>query len=96
MTPLRWALQSAIHARNRTLSMGWSRRKDHDAIRTSIGRAEVFLRSYPVAGDEQVREWCVRHRDDVSRIVPGNQPRVLSRLLMDELRTSVDVSSRMA
>lgn len=64
---------------------GRSHRKDHDAIRAAIGRAEAFLRSYPMASDERVRDYCRAHTGDITMIVPGNQPRVLARLIMDEL-----------
>lgn len=83
---LRSALVDAVTARRRALRNGWSRRKDIGALWASIGRAERFLESYPFASDERVREWCLAHMDDVCRIVPGNQPRVLARLVMDALR----------
>lgn len=84
--PLRHALQGAINQRTSALRNNRSGRKDYDQIRASIGRAEVFLRGYPCATDEQVREWCKSHVEDMTRIVPGNAPRTLARLLMDELR----------
>ena len=79
---LRFALQGAINSRTQTLRNGRCLRRDHDAIRVSIGKAEQFLRSYPVANDEQVKQWCVDHINDVTRIVPANQFRVLERLIM--------------
>lgn len=87
--PLRHELQDAIHARDRSLRMGWCQRKDYDQIRVSMGKAQTFLISYPAATDQQVREWCRKHMDDVCRIVPGNQPRRLARLIMDELTAKV-------
>lgn len=87
---LREELTKAIEDRERTLSMGWCKRKDYDQIRVSIGRAKTFLIGYPVATDEQVREWCKAHTEDLCRIVPGNQPRRLARLLMDELRRKAE------
>lgn len=65
---------------------GRSLRKDHDRVRVAIGSAQAFLRSYPAATDERVLAWCREHIADVTLIVPGNTPRVLARLIMDELR----------
>ena len=47
--PLREALQSAVNQRNASLYNDRCHRKDINALRASIGRAEVFLRSFPVA-----------------------------------------------
>lgn len=85
-SPLRHDLQAAIHQREASLRNGRCQRKDYDQIRVSIGRAETFLRGYPVATDQQVRDWCKGHVEDLTRIVPGNSPKLLARLLMDELR----------
>ena len=85
--PLRHALQGAINQRDASLRNGRCQRKDYDQIRVSIGRAQVFLNGYPVATDEQVRTWCLAHVDDLTRIVPGNAPLTLARLLMDSLQT---------
>ena len=68
-----------------TLMNGRCKRKDFDAIGVSMWKAQSFLNSYPVATNERVREWCLSHRDDVARIVPASQRKVLSRLLVDEL-----------
>ena len=84
-SPLRHDLQGAINQRTAALRNGRSGRKDYDQIQVSIGRAIVFLRGYPFATDEQVRDWCKSHVEDLTRIVPGNAPRTLARLLMDEL-----------
>lgn len=84
--PLRHDLQAAIHQREASLRNGRCQRKDHDQIRVSIGRAQVFLNGYPFATDQQVRDWCKGHVEDLTRIVPGNSPKLLARLLMDELR----------
>lgn len=83
---LRHVLQGAINARTAAMRNGRSLRRDHDRVRAAIGRAEAFLRSYPVASDERVLAWCREHIEDVTLIVPGNTPRVLARLIMDELR----------
>jgi hypothetical protein len=85
-TPLREELRAAVSTRKLTLSMGWSRRKDLDRLRAAVGRAEVFLGSYPFASDERVREYCIKHREDVSMIVIGHHQRRLQQLLMDELK----------
>ena len=84
---LRHDLQGAIHQRDASLRNGRCKRTDYDQIRASIGRAQVFLDGYPFATDLQVREWCTGHVEDLVRIVPGNAPRTLARLLMDELKT---------
>jgi len=82
---LRKELQDAIGSRKSTLRNGTCKRKDFDQIWVSIGHAEMFLLSCPFATDQRVREWCLVHREDVSRIVPASQRKVLSRLLVDEL-----------
>jgi hypothetical protein len=84
--PLREQLRSAIEMRTSALRNGRSRRKDLDLVRAAMGRAEAFLRSYPVASDERVREWCRSHIQDVTMIMPGNKPTALARLIMDELK----------
>ena len=68
-----------------TLMTGRCKRKDFDAISVSMRNAQSFLNSYPYATNERVREWCLAHREDVARIVPASQRKVLSRLLVDEL-----------
>lgn len=82
---LRHALQGAINSRHAALRNGRSHRKDVDRVRAAIMRAEAFLSSYPFASDEQVRAYCLAHVEDVTMVVPGNQPRVLARLVMDVL-----------
>lgn len=86
MNELRFALQGAINSRMASLRNGRCLRNDHDSIRVSIARAQAFLSNYPVANDERVQKWCREHIADVTRIVPGNQPRVLARLIMEELK----------
>lgn len=54
-------------------------------MNAAMGRIETFLRSYPYADDERVRQWCLAHVDDVAIVVPGNCPTMLARLVMDEL-----------
>ncbi len=71
-----------------TLMTGRCKRKDFDAISVSMRNAQGFLNSYPVATNQRVREWCLAHREDVARIVPASQRKVLSRLLVDELETA--------
>ena len=82
---LRRTLQGALDSRQMTLMNGRCKRKDFDAISVSMWNAQSFLNSYPVATNQRVREWCLVHREDVSRIVPASQRKVLSRLLVDEL-----------
>lgn len=80
--PLRAILAAEISSREATLRNGRCRRKDFDAIRVSIGRAQAFLRSYPVADDERVRSWCRDNREDVCRIVPASHAGRLAELLI--------------
>lgn len=88
MNTLRHALQGAINSRRAAMRNGRSYRKDQDRVNAAIGRAEVFLSSYPFASDEQVRAYARANVEDLTLIVPGNQPRVLARILMDELTKS--------
>lgn len=83
---LREQLRAAVSMRAAALRNGRSYRKDVDALRAAIGRAETFLASYPVADDERVRTWCLANIRDLALIVPGNRPTVLARLLMEELK----------
>ncbi|HNR56113.1 MAG TPA: hypothetical protein PKJ19_13165 [Flavobacteriales bacterium] len=91
--PLRHTLQGAINSRHAALRNGRSQRKDLDRVRAAIGRAEVFLSGYPYATDEQVRAYCRGNLEDITLIVPGSQPRVLARLVMDELETRANRTS---
>ena len=83
---LRHTIQGAINSRHAALRNGRSQRKDYDRIRAAIGRAEVFLNGYPFATDEQVRAYCTANVGDIALIVPGNQPRVLARLINEKLK----------
>jgi hypothetical protein len=78
--PLREELRSAVNMRQAALRNGRSRRKDIDRLRAAVGRAEVFLSSYPCADDLTVRRWCAWKSMDVELIVPGNKPALLARL----------------
>ena len=89
---LRHDLQGAIHQRDASLRNGRCKRTDYDQIWVSIGRAQVFLNGYPFATDLQVRQWCRGHVEDLVRIVPGNAPRTLARLLMNELTPKLKVA----
>ena len=89
---LRQDLQGAIHQRDASLRNGRCKRTDYDQIWVSIGRAQVFLNGYPFATDLQVRQWCRGHVEDLVRIVPGNAPRTLARLLMNELTPKLKVA----
>lgn len=82
---LRETLVSAINSRETTLRNGTCRRRDTGRVLASVGLARAFLASYPVADDQRVRQWCMLHVDDLCRIVPGNQPRVLAKLITDTL-----------
>ena len=83
---LREQLRAAVSMRSAAMRNGRSRRKDLDALRAAIGRAESFLTSYPMATDERVRTWCLGNLRDVTMIVPGNRPTMLARLIMDGLK----------
>lgn len=78
---LRETLHRALLARHATLRHGWCRQKDIDLLRASIGRVEVFLRSFPAASDERVREWCRLRERDVRLVVPSNMKKVLVALV---------------
>jgi len=85
-SPLRHDLQGAINQRTAALRNNRSHRKDLDRLRAAIGRAEVFLRGYPYATDEQVTAYCIANVEDVALIVPGNRPTVLARLITEGLK----------
>lgn len=67
---LRDHLQSAVNRRNASLWTQRCHRKDIDALRASIGRAQVFLGSY--TSDQSMCEWIRTHLDDMGRIRIGN------------------------
>ncbi len=52
-----------------------------DAIRAAVGRAETFLRSYPVADDVRVINHFLTHPKDVDLIVPSNRKPIRYRLM---------------
>jgi hypothetical protein len=60
-------------------------RKDAGRIRIIVGRAEQFLRSYPVACDQRVRDWCMERKEEVRYLVPASMPAVLDTLINDPL-----------
>lgn len=84
--PLREVLRAAVSKRKELFWRGRSLRKDSDAMRAAIARAEAFLSSYPYANDLRVRSWCMEHHTDVAMIVPGNAPTQLARLIMQALK----------
>jgi|JI10StandDraft_1071094.scaffolds.fasta_scaffold61813_3 hypothetical protein len=83
---LREALQSAVNQRNTAMRNGRSYRKDIDALRASIGRAEVFLGGYPVAADERVCEYVRANLDDLGRILLGNAKGPLMKVYKEALK----------
>ena len=89
---LREQLRGAVSMRSAALRNGRSYRKDLDALRAAIGRAESFLNSYPMATDERVRDWCIGHLQDVTMIVPGNRPTMLARLITEHLKPKENVA----
>ena len=78
---LRRELVSAVNQRKAALRNGRSHRKDVDALRNAIMKAEVFLWGFPHASDETVRRWCVNNLHYVVLIVPGNNDGQLARLV---------------
>ncbi len=79
--PLRTILQGAVNSRLAALRNGRSRRPGEDHIRAAVMRAEAFLASYPMADDARVRAYVADHLTDIHRIVPGNQPGVVQKLI---------------
>jgi hypothetical protein len=83
---LRDHLQSAVNQRTASLWTQRCHRKDIDALRASIGRAEVFLGGYPVAADERVCEYVRANLDDLGRILLGNAKGPLMKVYKEALK----------
>lgn len=64
-------LTRAVNQRIRCNGLMKTKRKDHAEIMGSIGMVQRFLRSYPAASDERVREWCRKNLGHVSRVCIG-------------------------
>ena len=74
-------LNAVIVSRRRALLLGWSRRKDHDAVRLALMKCEQFAASYPGASDVLVRNWCKENAEHVYRVVLGGRSKVLQQLM---------------
>lgn len=74
-------LRSSIGSRKRALRFGWSKRTDHDNMRSAIMRCEQFVMSYPNASDTLVVRWCRENSADVAYVVLGGRTGVLRKLL---------------
>ena len=79
--PMIQVLSSAIESRRRALMFGWSRRKDHDAMRRAVAACEQFVASYPGASDALVRAWCRENSEHIVRVVIGSRVNVLKQLI---------------
>lgn len=73
----REALTKALKVRKRLMRLSKGR-KDWGPVALSIGYAEVFLGSYPVATDERVKEWAHKHSAWVRVLVPSNRNDLLN------------------
>ena len=94
--PLREHLRSAVNQRNASLYNDRCHRKDINALRASIGRAEVFLRSFPVADDRRVCEHVKANLDDLGRILLSNSKGPLMKVYMGYLKERNEQLSRAA
>jgi len=94
--PLREHLRSAVNQRNASLYNDRCHRKDIEALRASIGRAEVFLRSFPVADDRRVCEHVKNNLDDLGRILLSNSKGPLMKVYMGYLKERNEQLSRAA
>lgn len=61
------AIRQRIAAQRRMVT----RRNDHAAIFAAIGEAQAFLKNYPVASDDRVRQWCLSNSQHITRICIG-------------------------
>lgn len=64
-------LTRAVNQRRRAQQLMKTKRHDHAEIFGSISMVEQFLRSYPSATDNRVREWCRANRGHVARVCVG-------------------------
>lgn len=79
--PLRDTLQAITNSRDRLIRIRKGR-TDFDAARRSVDVSTEFLRSYPVADDVRVVNWCRTHEEHVDRLLTSKQRRTLKPLLM--------------
>lgn len=78
---LRDTLQSITNSRDRLIRIR-AGRADWNALRRSVDVATDFLRSYPVADDVRVVNWCRTHEEHVDRLLTSKQRPTLKPLLM--------------
>lgn len=79
--PLRAKLESITNSRA-ALIRNRIGRTDWEALRRSVDLATEFLRSYPVADDVRVVNWCLTHEAHLDRLLTSGQRRTLKPLLM--------------
>ena len=78
--PLIKTLSSAIAARRRVIELGKGR-SDWQALKVSLMAGEQFVRSYPGASDQTVREWARRNEVHVDRIFTSKSRNVQRKLM---------------
>ena len=78
--PLIKTLSSAIAARRRVIELGKGR-SDWQALKVSLMAGEQFVRSYPGASDQTVREWARRNEVHVDRIFTSKTRNVQVKLM---------------
>jgi hypothetical protein len=78
---LRDTLQSITNSRDRLIRIR-AGRADWNALRRSVDVATEFLKSYPVADDVRVVNWCRTHEEHVDRLLTSKQRPTLKPLLM--------------
>ena len=79
--PLRNTLQAITNSRDRLIKITKGR-SDWDNLRLSVAVATEFLKSYPVADDVRVVNWCRTHEEHVDRLLTSKQRPTLKPLLM--------------
>jgi hypothetical protein len=79
--PLLDTLKGITHSR-RTLVRRSIGRKDWHDLNHACDLATAFLRSYPVATDERVVEWCRKNEHILDRLLTSKQRPTLKPLLM--------------
>ena len=78
---LRDTLQSITNSRRRLVQIQKGR-SDWAPINRAVDVATDFLRSYPVADDVRVVNWCRTHEEHLDRLLTSKQRPTLKPLLM--------------
>lgn len=78
---LRDTLQSITNSRDRLIKIR-AGRADWDNLNRSVDVATAFLRSYPVADDVRVANWCRTNEEHLDRLLTSKQRPTLKPLLM--------------